>query len=497
MISKIYSREALVGKGALMIATALFLSLFSFNANAQYDARVDYSISNGNPNGVWTYGKGSSGSDFTKYSNPFVSSTVLHNWSENFWYGFHKNTGTSDIGNTADWVWGAGKLITHSGNGTANHTKLAFTAPECGTYDYSCFWKHIDRQASKTNPRIVLKTASGSTVLYNITLSGYPASTSKSDRITMVKGDRLTMELGNGGDAWFNDGTEIEFTVDLVTAGGGNNQTINESICAGDSYDFYGTILTQSGTYTETITNASGCDDVITLVLSVGDFDDNDISVSSSENTVYYGYSPAACSDLSVSVNGSSTYDIVWSNSVTNASQTVCPTASTTYSVIVTDPDGCEAEASVSVSVVDVRCGKKNDKVTVCQVNKGRTHTICVSANAVPAHLAQGNTLGACGANKKESADLDEKPLRDALNVFPNPVSGVANIQFTATTNDQVLVAVYDAKGVLVNTLYQGVVSTGTLGQVSFDVSGLTPGLYLVKLETPVHTELIKLSVFH
>ncbi|MFN8286180.1 MAG: T9SS type A sorting domain-containing protein [Chitinophagales bacterium] len=45
--------------------------------------------------------------------------------------------------------------------------------------------------------------------------------------------------------------------------------TINQSICSGSSYSFGGQNLTQAGTYHDTLTNAAGCDSVITLNLTV------------------------------------------------------------------------------------------------------------------------------------------------------------------------------------------------------------------------------------
>jgi hypothetical protein len=46
--------------------------------------------------------------------------------------------------------------------------------------------------------------------------------------------------------------------------------------------------------------------------------------------------------------------------------------------------------------------GNDNDKVTICHIppgNPDNAHTIRVSENALPAHLAHGDTLGEC---KKE-----------------------------------------------------------------------------------------------
>ncbi len=44
---------------------------------------------------------------------------------------------------------------------------------------------------------------------------------------------------------------------------------LNQNICEGTYFDFKGNLLSQPGTYTDTITNANGCDSVIFLVLSV------------------------------------------------------------------------------------------------------------------------------------------------------------------------------------------------------------------------------------
>jgi hypothetical protein len=45
--------------------------------------------------------------------------------------------------------------------------------------------------------------------------------------------------------------------------------TISQTICAPNTYSFNGQSLATSGTYTATLTNAAGCDSVITLNLTV------------------------------------------------------------------------------------------------------------------------------------------------------------------------------------------------------------------------------------
>ena len=47
------------------------------------------------------------------------------------------------------------------------------------------------------------------------------------------------------------------------------NTSISTEICDGESYDFFGQILTTTGTYTHTLQTVSGCDSVVSLTLTV------------------------------------------------------------------------------------------------------------------------------------------------------------------------------------------------------------------------------------
>jgi hypothetical protein len=77
--------------------------------------------------------------------------------------------------------------------------------------------------------------------------------------------------------------TETGLYTDTLTAVGGcdsilllqlsvlpaSSTTLNTSICAGQTLDFNGQSLTEAGIYTATLTNAAGCDSLVTLNLSV------------------------------------------------------------------------------------------------------------------------------------------------------------------------------------------------------------------------------------
>lgn len=117
------------------------------------------------------------------------------------------------------------------------------------------------------------------------------------------------------------------------------------------------------------------------------------------DDTVYYGYPPMACATLTAMASGTAPFSYPWSNGDSTQSITVCDTTTTTYWVTITDSSGCTASDTVTVFVINVSCGANNNKVLVCHVppgNPANAHTICISPNAVPAHLAHGDYLGAC-----------------------------------------------------------------------------------------------------
>ena len=140
-------------------------------------------------------------------------------------------------------------------------------------------------------------------------------------------------------------------------------------------------------------------------------------------NTVYEGYSPAGSVTLAPAVTGGSpAYSYNWSNGTTGASATVSPSVNSTYTLIVTDANGCADTAIKAIAVVDVRAGKKLDKVAVC--HKGGTNEI--SSGTVADHLAHGDMLGSCNTpNYASSARSMEKDAIAELTVAasPNPTT--------------------------------------------------------------------------
>ncbi|MEH6535917.1 MAG: T9SS type A sorting domain-containing protein [Psychroserpens sp.] len=123
--------------------------------------------------------------------------------------------------------------------------------------------------------------------------------------------------------------------------------------------------------------------------------------------TKFVGYEPAEeLNHLVASVlGGTGPFIYAWSGAgiVTNPnifSVSVDPTETTTYTVTVTDANGCTSESSVDVNVVDLACGKNGNKISVCHIplgNPDNAHEICISEVDVAEHLAHGDHLGFCG----------------------------------------------------------------------------------------------------
>lgn len=161
--------------------------------------------------------------------------------------------------------------------------------------------------------------------------------------------------------------------------------------------------------------------------------------------TLYHGYDPLACATLVPVVVGAAPTQLLWSNGSTSSSLTLCDTLSAWYQVALTDDTLCTASDSVFVQVVDVRCGNNGNKVLVCHVppgNPANAHTICISANGVPAHLAHGCHLGSCWP---PAGQVGTEGL--VMQVSPNPMTEQAWLTLSSGTDQRVRVRVLDALG--------------------------------------------------
>jgi len=192
-----------------------------------------------------------------------------------------------------------------------------------------------------------------------VTVNPLP-NVSISGNSSFCQGDNTTLTVtGANSYVWNNGSTDASITVNnagtyTVTGTDANgcsniatktvsvNPTYNipltQSICQGESYNFYGQNLTTAGTYTHTLQTVNGCDSVLTLTLTVKSLPTPSISGNTTlcdgENT-------------SLTANGGATY--LWSNGSTSNSINV--SQSGVYTVTATNAEGCSTTANITVTV--------------------------------------------------------------------------------------------------------------------------------------------------
>jgi hypothetical protein len=242
-----------------------------------------------------------------------------------------------------------------------------------------------------------------------------------------------------------------------------------------------------AGSYSVTITDANGCSSLANVTLT----EPTPLTIDAGENqTVYYGYPPAECATISWSGEGGGVppYIISWDDGGAQSHE-VCPGEFTTiYTVTIEDANGCIETDEVKICVIDVRCGKKLDKVELCHIppgNPNKAHTICVSVNAVATHLEHGDVLGACGID--HSCDDDAKSVPDlpissfeaetTLNAYPNPFNTTTTIEFSSSVEGRITLELFDYTGKLIKVLYNSEAEAGIPYEVKVDASGLQQGL--------------------
>jgi hypothetical protein len=164
-------------------------------------------------------------------------------------------------------------------------------------------------------------------------------------------------------------------------------------------------------------------------------------------NTVYIGYAPASSLTLTANASGGApAYSYSWSSGSTTSTATVNPTTETTYTVTVTDANGCQANAEKSIEVLDIRSGKKLDKVTICHKNQ---QAISISQADVVDHLAHGDMLGGCTVTAPTASArlVGEAVSRLSVQVLPNPSAVEFTLVIKAEQTGNIHLRVLDIQG--------------------------------------------------
>ncbi len=212
--------------------------------------------------------------------------------------------------------------------------------------------------------------------------------------------------------------------------------------------------------------------------------------------TVYSGFEPMSWATITVLGEGTE-LQYLWNTGETEPQIHVCPPESATYSVTVSNTEGCVSLASTFVEVVDVAC--KPNKVQICHVdsNNGTKKEKCISENGVWGHLENGLGheecyIGPCDyisicnedgniPHPEEDVELRSNPSQRVANlVFPNPTSNYLNVDFSLTPGTITHIELFDIKGnSILKRLYSDKDQTIT---ISLEELSTPRGIYFIKI---------------
>lgn len=171
-----------------------------------------------------------------------------------------------------------------------------------------------------------------------------------------------------------------------------------------------------------------------------------------------------------------------------------------TVMVTATDKSGNTVTGPLNVNVIDISSYGK--RVTMCY--RGRTYR--VSKYKVQYYLRKGASLGTCstditmavgGSDLNQTIgerEVDWEPLIE-LGAYPNPTRGMTTITFSSEEAGPAQMAVVNAAGVPMTTLYDGNIEAEENVKVTYNTSELPNGMYIIRLVTAGKVKNLKLMV--
>ncbi len=259
---------------------------------------------------------------------------------------------------------------------------------------------------------------------------------------------------------------------------------------SGNGLDASGNFNVGTSTIKWTVTDNAGNSNTATTIVTINGIiaanivDVYAVNPGGNANTIYLGYGPSSLTLTATPSNGTAPYTYLWSNGETANVISVNPSTAGIhdYNVVITDALGCSVSVTKQITVNDVRCASK--KVTVCHNGK----SLCISTNAVAAHLAHGCYLGDCENALTSNNSITQQVEDFTVIVSPNPSRTEFQINITGGDETQtLLVNVFDLLGRQINTVKSNYTSSIVLG------SKLSPGTYIAEIRNGTNTKTIKL----
>lgn len=218
----------------------------------------------------------------------------------------------------------------------AGDTTLLTAAATNGTAPYTFQWN----QSIGSNDTIVINPAQTTTYIVTVT-DANGCSDTASITITVTQSLDVTIVAN---DETLCPGQSANLTVSVGNGARPFTYNWNQGLSA----DSTQTVMpTQTTTYSVTVTDANGCSGTDDIIITVNP--SPTVVATASDTSICSG----ASTDLSAMANGGTApYTFTWNPGGLNGqNQTVSPTDTTTYTVVVTDANGCTATDQITIFV--------------------------------------------------------------------------------------------------------------------------------------------------
>ncbi len=227
-----------------------------------------------------------------------------------------------------------------------------------------------------------------------------------------------------------------------------------------------------SGDYTVTVTDALGAS--VTQAFEISEPTPLEVTVSE-DVTVYKGYSNQSCTNLEVlSISGGEApYTYEWSTGEATNIINVCPEVDTTYTVVITDVNGCSVSKEISVTAIDVSCNSYRgfNKVQICFRGRQR----CIPEFLVKHFLRKGAVLGSCdGSDDTDAFEITR------MRIYPNPAYRNVTMEIESSGTGKAEISLFNFYGRKLFTTQRNI-SKG-VNKLRYNLRGLRRGAYYVKV---------------
>jgi len=406
--------------------------------------------------------------------------------------------------------------------GTAPYTGNVTHTESAGTYTYTVTDANgcsSDVTITVTEPTELVATASASQILcngqssdINVTATGGTAPYTGNGTYTESAGTyTYTVTDANGCSSDVTI-TVAEPTLLIASASASqilcNDQSSDVNVTAtGGTAPYTGnvTYTESAGTYTYTVTDANGCSSDVTITVT---------EPAQIEANITPQNHIIDCVPIPVTLTATPTggtggpYTYLWSTGETTASVEVNPNETTSYSVEVTDANGCTVNLSANETTITVtdRCGNNNQKVIICHVphgNNGNPQTICISPNALSPHLSDlwnlhgGDYCGPCISSTHSMVVLDEsdKGNNSFIKAGLNRVEQSVELSYRLKYDSKVRLEIYNMSGTLMEVIDGGLAEDGQLYNQNLVTDKFSNGVYIYKFITDKETHIDKLQI--